>query len=256
MSNLLSMIKHQMRQVFSLFGIDIRRARPYSVDFPDEATTFHKEVILRASKYSMTGITRMWALTRAFEYIHAKGVEGDYVECGVWKGGNLVLLAALQERIGERRMIYGFDTFEGMTQPSEVDIDFKGHSASEMMAAVEKIDGDPSIHVYASIDLVKRNLVENDAKNIELIKGDVSQTLLNQNNLPKKISILRLDTDWYESTKVELEVLYPLLQPGGVLIIDDYGHFEGARKAVDEYFRDDIQWMDYIDYSCRLIIKR
>jgi hypothetical protein len=73
--------------------------------------------------------------------------------------------------------------------------------------------------------------------------------------LPEKISILRLDTDWYESTKIELEILYPLLEPGGVLIVDDYGHFEGAKKAVDEYFCDSKPWMQYVDYSCRLIIK-
>jgi hypothetical protein len=66
---------------------------------------------------------------------------------------------------------------------------------------------------------------------------------------------LRLDTDWYESTKIELEILYPLLEPGGILIIDDYGHFSGARKAVDEYFKNKIPFMFHVDYSCRILIK-
>ena len=74
-------------------------------------------------------------------------------------------------------------------------------------------------------------------------------------NIPKKISLLRLDTDWYESTKIELEILYPLLQKGGILIIDDYGHWGGSKKAVDEFFLDKYVWMHYIDYACRLIIK-
>ena len=89
-----------------------------------------------------------------------------------------------------------------------------------------------------------------------MIQGDVAETLLESKNLPEKIAILRLDTDWYESTRIELERLYPLLEPGGVLIIDDYGHFDGARKAVDEYFKAERPWMHYVDYTCRLILKK
>lgn len=71
-----------------------------------------------------------------------------------------------------------------------------------------------------------------------LIEGDVLETLVKTQNIPGKISVLRLDTDWYESTKKELEVLYPKLAVGGVLMIDDYGYWGGAKKAVDEYFAD------------------
>jgi len=124
------------------------------------------------------------------------------------------------------------------------------------MSKTQKIDGEHSIHCFASIDLVKNNLIENNSKNVKLIKGDVAQTLQNPSNLPEKIAILRLDTDWYDSTKIELEILYPLLEPGGVLIIDDYGHFEGARKAIDEYFKTEKPFMHYVDYTCRLIIKK
>ena len=76
-------------------------------------------------------------------------------------------------------------------------------------------------------------------------------------NSPEKISILRLDTDWYESTKHELEYLFPRLSSGGILIIDDYGHFKGAKKAVDEYFtKNKIQYfLNRIDYTGRLIVK-
>ena len=88
-----------------------------------------------------------------------------------------------------------------------------------------------------------------------MVKGKVENTLTKNENLPKKISILRLDTDWYESTKFGLEVLYPKLSNGGILIIDDYGFWRGAQKAVDEYFKDQHVWMHYVDYSCRLIIK-
>jgi hypothetical protein len=166
-----------------------------------------------------------------------------------------MLLSGLQENIGANRTIYGFDTFSGMTTPTGLDIDYRGNLAGEMMQSETKIDGENSIHCAASLALVNINLLENNAKNVKLIEGDVAVTLSQPKNLPEKIALLRLDTDWYESTKVELETLYPLLEPGGVLIIDDYGHFSGARKAVDEYFRNQEIWMHYVDYTCRLVMK-
>ena len=103
---------------------------------------------------------------------------------------------------------------------------------------------------------VEKNLVDLDCSNdVRLIEGDVGSTLKNMKNLPSKISLLRLDTDFYESTKVELEVLFPLLSDGGILIIDDYGHYEGARKAVDEYFTGKNYLLHYVDYTCRLVVK-
>ena len=108
-----------------------------------------------------------------------------------------------------------------------------------------------------SLEDVKKNIRENtNINNIFLIKGKVENTLRNIKKLPKKISILRLDTDFYESTKIELEVLFPRLVKGGVLIIDDYGFWKGAKKAVDEYFSDYRQFFHYIDHSCRLLIKK
>ena len=100
-----------------------------------------------------------------------------------------------------------------------------------------------------------------DPKYIEtfkFIKGKVEDTLLENNNLPKEISLLRLDTDFYESTKKELEVLYPRLVSGGVLIIDDYGHWKGSKRAVDEYFQlnKNFEWLHRIDYASRLLIKK
>jgi hypothetical protein len=110
---------------------------------------------------------------------------------------------------------------------------------------------------YAGIDSVKKNILSTlgSKNNVKLIEGKVEDTLLQKSQLPKKIALLRLDTDWYKSTMIELEILYPLLSKGGVLIIDDYGHWKGAKKAVDEFFKADKVFMHRIDYSCRLIIK-
>ena len=83
----------------------------------------------------------------------------------------------------------------------------------------------------------------------------MEKTLKIKKNLPKKISILRLDTDWYASTRVELDILFPLLQKNGILIIDDYGAWSGSKKAVDSYFSKKNLTMFKIDISGRLIIK-
>jgi len=245
-----------IRKLVNKLGVEIRKLPTANSLFPIEATSEHRKMILNANKYSMTGVTRMWALTQAFEYVQANNVLGDFVECGVWQGGNLILLSSLQASGESERMIYGFDTFTGMSIPSEYDKDMRGVSATVMMSKKTKKDGDYSIHAFASLELVNQNLKNNDSRNIRLVKGDVATTLLDQSNLPSRISILRLDTDWYESTKIELEILYPLLAPGGVLIIDDYGHYAGARKAVDEYFGSKMPWLHYVDYTCRLVVKK
>jgi hypothetical protein len=127
-----------------------------------------------------------------------------------------------------------------------------GQSASKI------IESDDYYKCKSSLDDTKKIISQNveDTKDIIFIKGKVEDTLMVKKNLPKKISICRLDTDYYSSTKIELEILYPLIEPGGILIIDDYGHWSGCKKAVDEYFKDKYVMKHFVDYACRLIIKR
>lgn len=245
-----------LNRVLALFGLHIRKISPYqNFIFPVECDEFEQLSILNAKNYSLTPLERLWALTYVCKYVLAKKIPGDFVECGVWKGGNLILMSALNNYHGGRKEIYGFDTFSGMTSPTDVDVDLWGESAKRLLENSEYTDGTTSLHAFASLNLVKEILEKNDCFNVKLVEGDVAQTLLQNSNLPSSISILRLDTDWYESTKIELEILYPLLEPGGFLIVDDYGHFSGARKAVDEYFRNDLPFMFHVDYSCRIMIK-
>ena len=117
---------------------------------------------------------------------------------------------------------------------------------------------EPRVKCYCSIDAVKRNLSETKfPKNfIKYIKGDVEYTLNDINNLPNKISLLRLDTDWYKSTKKEMCVLFPLLENDGILIVDDYGHWRGSKLAIDEYFNEtniipEIKFIDYTDVKIK-----
>jgi O-methyltransferase len=249
-------IKKSIKAFFSLFNLEIRRnVLNEKILFSSDSTEFERQTILLAKKYTMTSYERLLALTYANNYVRTKKIPGSFVECGVWKGGNLLLLSLLNRHYGENREIYGFDTFTGMTNPTEYDQDIWGNSAEDLLRNSIYKDGKPSLYCFASLNLVKTILKENDCLNIKLIVGDVQDTLLVPQNLPASISILRLDTDWYESTRIELEILYPLLEPGGVLIIDDYGCWSGSRKAVDEYFEGKNPFIFPVDNECRIIIK-
>ena len=228
-------------------------------EMPAEASNYEKKIILKSLKYSMTTSIRMWALLQSAKEVLKKKIKGDFVECGVWRGGNIILLKNILEQHKIKKNVYGFDTFQGMTEPTRHDVDTENNSASILMKNTNKNDQEFSIWAYSSLEKTKKNIYKNikSKKNLKLIQGKVEDTLVIKENVPKKISLLRLDTDWYESTKIELEILYPLLQKGGILIIDDYGHFKGCRKAVDEYFSKHKKrpLLHYVDYTCRLIIK-
>ena len=219
-----------------------------------EVNNYEKKLINKCLQYSMTNFERMWSLIQSFHHVRQESLVGDFVECGVWKGGNIILLKKLIEKFNMKKNIYGFDTFEGMVEPSFYDVNYNNKSAKKMFDEHKKNEIG---FAMCSLDDVKRNIKKNTkTDNIFLIKGKVEDTLKNKRKLPKKISILRLDTDFYESTKIELEILFPRLVKGGVLIVDDYGFWKGAKKAVDEYFCDYRQFMHYVDHSCRLLIKK
>lgn len=218
--------------------------------------------------HTMTSKEVMFSTYQAARYVALRGIAGDVVECGVWRGGS-ALLAALTVRelapapkakswFGKKaseaagRKFWLYDTYEGMTPPTEVDIDLEGISAAEY---IDKYSDDGK-WCYADEHDVRKLFDANDfsTQEVRLIKGDVVETLKTQ--APEQISLLRLDTDWYESTLAELEILYPRLSTGGVLIIDDYGHWEGSRRAVDEYFADKPPvLMHRIGYAVRVIVK-
>jgi hypothetical protein len=219
-----------------------------------EVNNYEKKLINKCLQYSMTNFERMWSLIQSFHHVRQESLVGDFVECGVWKGGNIILLKKLIEKFNMKKNIYGFDTFEGMVEPSFYDVNYNNKSAKKMFDEHKKKEIG---FAMCSLDDVKRNIKKNTkTDNIFLIKGKVEDTLKNKRKLPKKISILRLDTDFYESTKIELEILFPRLVKGGVLIVDDYGFWKGAKKAVDEYFCSYRQFMHYVDHSCRLLIKK
>lgn len=207
------------------------------------------------SKYSMTPKIRIYNLIQALRHLEHNEVQGDYVECGVWKGGNLILFKKFLEKNNLiSKKIYAYDTFEGMTTPSSYDYNLSTKESAENILKGDK-DRKTNNWGICSLEDVKSNILKTvgNLDSIEFVKGPVEETL--NNKIPNKISLLRLDTDWYSSTKKELEVLYDNVTPGGIIIIDDYGHWGGTKKAVDEFFLNKYVWMHYVDYACRLIIK-
>jgi O-methyltransferase len=206
---------------------------------------------------TMTSVERLFALYKAVEYLVRHDIAGDFVECGVWRGGSVMMMALALQKLGAKRKIHCFDTFEGMSPPTGADIRHDtGESAASILARSERHEGD---HMWgiAGLDLVTKN-VASTGYPLDLVsfcKGKVEETI--PGSAPDRIALLRLDTDWYESTRHELVHLYPRLVPGGVLIVDDYGFWRGARKAVDEYFHEAGEkiFLNRIDYTGRMAIR-
>ncbi|WP_423141285.1 TylF/MycF/NovP-related O-methyltransferase [Parablastomonas sp. CN1-191] len=186
--------------------------------------------------FTMTSQLRQYALFRAAKFVTAKRIEGAFVECGVWRGGSSLLAALTFKHLGDQsRDLWLYDTFAGMTAPTVFDAKPGKTPESTVVNFKAQQKDDHNAWCYASLEDVKGCLARADypADKLHYVVGDVTSTL--PGNLPGKIAILRLDTDFYDSTKAELEHLYALLKPGGILILDDYGGWDGARKAVDEF---------------------
>jgi O-methyltransferase len=218
---------------------------------PDMEAAF-VDLYERCNAFTMTPVERMYALYEATRYVVARGVPGDVVECGVWKGGSAMLAALTLDRLEHReRTLHLFDTFAGMTEPTDAD----GQSA--LREWHEKDRGDHNEWCYSGREEVERNMLSTGypAARVALVEGKVEDTL--PERAPDSIALLRLDTDWYQSTYHELVHLYPRLEPGGVLIIDDYGCWPGARRAVDRYLAE-IETpvlLNRIDSAGRIAIK-
>lgn len=211
----------------------------------------------QCAPYTQTSIERLYSLYQACLYAINNRLEGSLVECGVWKGGSAMMMALVYKSRGiTDRDIYLYDTYEGMSEPTEADVSVNGRAAAEQLREENKLD-DSSIWCYAPLDEVRQNMQRTGypLDRIKFVKGKVEDTLPLEK--PSQVCILRLDTDWYESTRVELELLYPALVKNGVLILDDFGHWEGAKKAVVEYFaqRNVHPLLHRIDITGRIHIK-
>ena len=207
---------------------------------------------------TMTSIERMYALYTATRYVVDAALPGDFVECGVWRGGSVMLIAlTLLSRRYIDRTIWLYDTFGGMTAPSAAYVqEMSGRPASDILAENDRSDDNPFWGI-AERSLVETNLrrTQYPIDRFRIIEGDVLTAIPAQ--VPAEVALLRLDTDWYATTKHELEHLYPRISPSGVVIIDDYGYWRGARKATDDYWASlpDPPLLNRIDFTGRIAVK-
>jgi O-methyltransferase len=201
--------------------------------------------------YTLAGIERCFALYQAVQYIVRNRIPGDLVECGVWKGGSAMIMAyTLQQEGDASRRIFLYDTFEGMVSPGAMDGELEKKEWEE-----KKNANGGSNWCYSPFEEVMANMrsTKYPSDRIEMVKGRVENSI--PGHMPSQLALLRLDTDWYESTKHELVHLFPILSQKGVLIIDDYGAWQGARKATDEFFHGQAVFLQRIDWTARLVIK-
>ena len=232
------MFRKIIHSILNKAGYDIVRLPPRESIIPLDMDENFEDIYRKCKDYTMTSIERMYALYKAIEYIINSKIEGDIVECGVWKGGSLMLSAYTLLKIGETgRKIYLYDTYKGMSAPTDRDVMLANKYPAQKVWEKYQ-DEDHNKWCYVSVEEVKTNMFSTGypRENLIFIQGKVEDTL--PKITPEKISLLRLDTDWYESTYQELLHLFPKLSKGGTIIIDDYGHWKGVREAVDDYFKE------------------
>ena len=205
---------------------------------------------------TMVGPESTWALYKSVEYIVKNNIPGDIVECGVWNGGSMLLVAMALIHFGDTsRKLYLYDTFAGMPRPDDIDRSSDGIPA---LATWENFAANGKVMGYGgTVDMVRdvlRYSTYPDEKMV-FVEGLVEDTLPAWR--PDQVSILRLDTDFYRSTLHELIYLYPVLSSGGILIIDDYGAFQGSRAATDQYIaQNNLKvFLSRVNDSVRLIVK-
>ncbi len=246
------MLAEIARRITNRFGLQVCALSTLLSDLSPEM----RATIERARPFTLTSAERLAALCTAIDYVVENKIEGAFVECGVWKGGSSMAAAWSYLRKGVSDVdLFLFDTFEGMPEAGPEDFLSSTHeSAGKLLNSAGKHD---SVLAYASLEDVRCNLAmtKYPAERLHFIQGRVEETI--PDSAPDKIAILRLDTDWYASTRHELIHLFPRLQRSGVLIVDDYGHWTGARQAVDEYFagHEHRPLLNRIDYTGRIGVK-
>jgi O-methyltransferase len=229
------------------------------LQFPDISDAFFMEAAGKVLPHTRTfgaGAEAPWALYQSIEYLVRNRIPGDIVECGVWSGGSMLLAALALQHFGDTsRRIWLYDTFAGNPRPEAVDARWDGVPALPTWEHYQQTGGR---WCFGGTQEHVRRVVTSSgypAEQFVFVEGLVEDTLPAQR--PDTIGLLRLDTDLYRSTLHELVHLYPLLSPGGILMIDDYGAFQGARLATDQFIEQNQLklFLSRIDSSVRLAVK-
>lgn len=246
-------LKKHLRSIIHGLGYEVRRYRDTLLD----ASAEDQDIARAVTPNTLTTAHAVHALLNAVTHVVERNIPGSLVECGVGRGGSMMAVALKLIALGQGdRDLYLFDTFAGMSEPEDRDISFQGNAAVDRFHR-DQIDAQTTDWCYTPLGDVQAAIYSTgyDRSKLHFVKGKVEDTI--PDTLPDSIALLRLDTDWYQSTRHELEHLYPRLAPGGILIIDDYGYWQGARQAVDEYIAENGLkiLLHKIDHSCRIAVK-
>lgn len=224
------------RKILSFFGfhISLGNVQKNYPELQNDEEQFCAQVY--NSSLTLTSLESLKLLAICCKYIQSAEIKGDFVETGVWRGGSALVAKFM---LGKSMFLYLYDTYDGMTEPSEFDYrvgEKSNESTLQKWHSLKTATGNK--WVAASLKEVENNFSRFKLldEKVKLVKGDIRIVLESEQNLPQAISILRIDTDFYDSTLISLEKLWPRLTIGGILILDDYAHWDGARRAVDEFF--------------------
>jgi len=244
------MLKKIIRKIINLTGYRILPQSDFVIDKEFGA------IYEKCKKQTMTSKERMYALYKAVKYIIESKIPGDFVECGVWKGGSAMIIAYTLLELNETdRKIYLYDTFKGMPKPTKEEIRVSKKANDAISIWQKAKTKNYNMWCFSPLSEAKNNVFSTGypINKFVFIQGKVEKTI--PEKMPSKVALLRLDTDFYESTIHELNYLFPIVTHNGVLIIDDYGHWSGSKKAVDEYFLGKPILLNRIDYTGRIGIK-
>ncbi|MGZ5277203.1 MAG: TylF/MycF/NovP-related O-methyltransferase [Caldimonas sp.] len=249
-------MKQIIKSALARAGLELTRTADRRSAAIADLAPADRELVVLVEPFTMTSLDRRASLLGAVDHIVRHRIAGDIVECGVWRGGSMMLAAlALMARGDTTRDLWLYDTFEGMSEPGAEDRSASGETAAEQLARTPRGQG---VWCEAGLADVQANLESTGypRERIHFVQGKVEETI--PGSLPARIALLRLDTDWYESTRHELRHLYPLLSRLGVLVIDDYGYWQGARQAVDEYFaaQSELVYLHRVDNTARLLVRQ
>jgi O-methyltransferase len=202
---------------------------------------------VHAKQLTMCSPGKCYALAQACRQALADDIPGDVVLCGVWRGGLAIIAGSIL--MGSGRRVWLYDTFTGMTQPGARD----GANAVAQYQKQKRIGH--SLWCLSPMSEVLSNVASFGIpdEQIMVVAGDVAHTLTQA--APAAVAVAYLDTDFYDSTRAELETLYPRLSPGGFMFFDDYGYWPGCRAAVDEYFQGSDVQLQRVSDNCRFVVK-
>jgi len=211
-----------------------KRSEHPALNYDEEEVA--REAIALVESHTMLSYQRLVTLWQQVRYLDRAGIQGALIECGTWKGGAAAMMALAHRQSGTpHRELHLFDSFEGLPEPDrahdgDMAVQYAGARASGILRSIGKCVGalEDNRHAVGAIAKYPASLTHFHV-------GWFQETLRALPAGVADIALLRIDGDWYESTKICLDVLFPQVVSGGIVVIDDYGKWSGCRKAVDEF---------------------